>query len=899
MEYQIAAVYELGQRLILLHEPRQIAEAVLEIAGKVLDFQDCDFLLVDEVHRELFIAARHGQRKGGEDLRLPLEGEKGITVIATNKRQIIYIPDVRRDSRYVSTGFPAISELAVPVQIEDHVLGVINVESTQLDAFNLTSQELLSILASQAALALENAHLHYEEHRRAEELALVNRIARRVNANLDLQATLDAVVEAVVEIVPCSLAEISLWDQEQGMLSLQALRSTPERAFPVGQVSPPGKGYTAWVVRHKQPLLVPDVAAREDIQPDLFPGELPFAAYLGLPLMAGEHLIGALVLVHDQANTFSEKDLHLLESLSEQAAAAICNARLYKELNGLYEETQRQAHKLAALNAVAAVINQPLSLQEILDRAIAKVIEVMETEGGGIRLLNQETGELPIAASHGLSPALIQSTHSIRLGEGIVGDVAQSGQPQVIKDMSHDPRIIPSSILAKEGFNTFAVVPLRAKDRIIGTLGVVTRQERDFIPEDMEILTAVGDQIGVAVENARLYTDLARHVRQLEAIHAVAEVVNRTEELDQILKEGLKQILAVTGMEMGAIALTNPENQILSIQACQGISRDFVSWLGEKLKTKPLEPDTWPEDLDFYFEEPLLVYPTLPKQVLEEGLRLYAEIPLFAEGDLVGVLIVATHGSHSFTTDEKVLLTAVGHQLGIAIADARLRQEALVAERLASIGRVATSVAHDLRSPLGGIQRSAEFLTRPELPSATRQKLSKSIASLSRMLINTSQQILDYVQNERLTSTRAPSRLTEFLNEVLSVLEIDFSDQGIEVEKKLRFRGEVRLDGDRMAQVIYNIASNARDAMPEGGIFKVSTRKLEDQVELVMSDTGPGVPQELSERIFDPFFSFGKRQGVGLGLAIVKRIVEEHGGTIRLKSAKGWGATFVITLPLY
>jgi GAF domain-containing protein len=117
-----------------------------------------------------------------------------------------------------------------------------------------------------------------------------------------------------------------------------------------------------------------------------------------LPLLCCDQLIGTLVLIHGQANTFGEQDLRLLESLSEQAAAAIHNASLYKQLNGLYEETHRQAQKLAALNAVAAVINQPLSLQEILDQAVAKMVEVMEADGGAIRLLEPGTSDLVLAA---------------------------------------------------------------------------------------------------------------------------------------------------------------------------------------------------------------------------------------------------------------------------------------------------------------------------------------------------------------------------------------------------------------------------------------------------------------------------------------------------------------------
>jgi GAF domain-containing protein len=729
MDNRMTAVYELGQKLVLLHDPQEIAEAVLEMAARMPDFRDCDFFLVDEKHQELFSAARRGRPAGEQNLRIPLDGEASVPATAARSRQALYIPNIVQDPRYSPTDSAFLCVLSIPVQYAEHVLGVINARSSQPDAFNSSDQKLLAVLAQQAALALENAHLQDREHRRVEELALVNRLARRVNASLDLQATLNAIVEVVAELIQCSLAEISLWDQEQQVLELQALRCDPGREFPLGQVYPPGKGYTGWVVHNKQPLLVPDVAARKDIQPDLLPGELPFQSYLGLPLLTGDELIGTLVLIHEQVQAFDEKDLRLLESLSEQAAAAIRNARLYKALNGLYEETQRQAQKLSALNAVAAVINQPLPLQEILDQAIAKVAEVMQADGGAIRIVEPDTGDLVLVAFRGDHPEKIPLVGRFHLEKKMRDWLNHFQGGLAFQNPAQDPRLayLGRSV---EQIQTLAVAPLRTRERAIGVIGVSTLQPRQFTPEDLDLLATIGHQIGVAMERDQLH------------------------------------------------------------------------------------------------------------------------------------------------------------------------QEALQAERLAAIGRVATSVAHDLRSPLGGILRSTEFLARPELSPETRHKLSKSVISLTRRLIHTSQQILDYVQNERLSLKRTPCSLSEFLEEVLSVLEIDFSDQGIEVLKELHYSGEVWFDGDHMAQVIYNIASNARDAMPGGGKFKVSSRRMEDQVELAFSDTGPGVPQELGERIFEPFFSYGKRQGAGLGLAIARRIIEEHGGTIRVINIAGWGASFQITLPL-
>jgi len=721
-ETKLNALYRLGRELILLRDERKIIEAVLEIAEEVLDFQDSDFLLVDEARRELYVAARRRELEQAGDLRLPLDGEWGITVIAARTDQPVYVPDVRDDLRYVDTGFAAASELAVPVQIEGRVLGVINVESREPDAYTPADAQLLSTLASQAALALENAHLYAQERRRAEEMAAVNRVARRVSASLDLQETLDGIVSATAELAPCVLAEISLWDEERQRLTLQALRCEPERAFPIGEVYPPGEGYTGWVVRNRHPLLVPDVDARQDIRPSLLPGELPFKAYVGLPLLAGDELIGTLVLIHDRTGAFDEEDLRLLDGLAGQAAVAIRNAQLF-------EEIERKARRLAALNAVAAVINQPLPLQEVMDQTVAKVTEVMEIEAGCIRLLDQATEELAIVSYRGLSPEYIRREERIHLGKDPVGWVAQSGEPLVVRDLAHDLRLTALAITTEE-FQAFAIVPLRTKEKIVGTLGVATYSRREFSPEELDLLTAIGHQIGVAVENARL------------------------------------------------------------------------------------------------------------------------------------------------------------------------RQQALEAERLAAVGRIASTIAHDLRGPLGGIIRSAEFLARPELSEGTRQKLSRAIVAMARRLINTSQEILDYTRGGQMALRLAPCALPDFLEQVIEVLKVDFSDRGIKVMMEWDYTGEVQMDSDRMAQVVYNIAANARDAMPEGGQLTISTRQDDGWVELRFADTGPGVPPELGERIFEPFVSYGKREGAGLGLAIARRIVREHGGEITVKSPAGGGATFVVRLPL-
>jgi signal transduction histidine kinase len=367
-----------------------------------------------------------------------------------------------------------------------------------------------------------------------------------------------------------------------------------------------------------------------------------------------------------------------------------------------------------------------------------------------------------------------------------------------------------------------------------------------------------------------------------------------------LLQQALERVIEVTHAHGGGIRLLSPDTHEVVLAAHHGLSdayiqalaslplsQEIVGWVA-RTGQPTLSEDMWIDPR---------IGPDVRTLLKEAGYRSLAQVPLCVQDRVVGTLGLVASPPGFFEEDDLRLLSAIGNQIGAAVANAELRQEALTAERLAAVGRVATSVAHDLRSPLGGILRSAEFLARPELSADTRHRLSQAVISLARRLMNTSQEILEYVRGEALPLKRSPCSMAEFLDEVLAVLEVDFCDRGIEVVRDYGYSGEVVMDADHMAQVIYNIAANARDAMSHGGTFKVTTCRCDDQVELQFSDTGPGVPEDLRIRIFEPFFTHGKREGAGLGLSIARRIVEFHGGRVWAEATPGQGAAFHVTLP--
>ena len=720
--------------------------------------------------------------------------------------------------------------------------------------------------------------------RSEERLATLSQIARRVSTSLDLRQTLDTIVTAAAKLVPSMLAEISLWDEEQSMLTLQALHCEPNRAIPIGTTYPPGEGYTGWVVRNKHPLLVTDVDARQDIQPDLLPGELPFKAYLGLPLLVGEELVGTLVLVHDQKGAFGQDDLMLLEALAEQTASAIRNARLYHELNRRHQE-------IAALYTISEAANRLLNLDKLLDQALDHVIQVTRAQGGGIRLLDPLTQEAVLAAHQGLSDSYVQEAARFPLSREIVGWVACSKRPTLSDDMWADTRVSQEvrKLLKREGHRSLAQIPLCTQDQLVGTLGVVSRSPGFFKQGDLRLLNAIGHQLGTAIANAQLFKDTQLQARHLAVLNAVAAVINQPLPLQEIMDMAVAKVVAVMEATAGGIRFMDQTTKELVVASSSGMSPEKL----KEIERFPLGEGA--EERLAQLREPLVI------KGFDHDPRFadhtFAIVPLRNKEVTVGILGVSNHGEREFLPEELDLLMAIAHQLSMAIENAQLAREAVETERLAAVGRVASTVAHELRSPLGSIIRSAEFLARPELSADTRQRLTQSIVAMARRLVNTSREILDYTRGSRMVLNRSHCGLHEFLDRVFRELRADLSDRGIEVIIECEYNDPVLMDRDRMGQVVYNIVANARDAMPDGGCLTVTTAQLDMWVEMRFTDTGSGVPTELRSRIFEPFVSYGKREGAGLGLSIARRIVREHGGDILIESPPEGGASFVVQLP--
>jgi two-component system sensor histidine kinase DegS len=175
---------------------------------------------------------------------------------------------------------------------------------------------------------------------------------------------------------------------------------------------------------------------------------------------------------------------------------------------------QKAVARLQAINAVSNIATESLELEQVLNSALDKVLEVTGLEAGLIFLLDKPTQELILAAYQGVSKESAAGVDRLKLGEGFCGRVAQVGEPMIVQDSSQDPRLTRLAV-RQEGLRGQIIVPLKSKGEVQGALAVATRQSRQFLPEELELLTAIGNQIGVAVENARLYKNMRFYVQQI------------------------------------------------------------------------------------------------------------------------------------------------------------------------------------------------------------------------------------------------------------------------------------------------------------------------------------------------------------------------------------------------
>jgi signal transduction histidine kinase len=249
------------------------------------------------------------------------------------------------------------------------------------------------------------------------------------------------------------------------------------------------------------------------------------------------------------------------DALFESGTVFIIGNVLAISFHALRRERERRV-RLAALNRTSSMVSQSLELGQVLNGSINSIIEVMRVDAAMVFLLDEAQGQLTLATHRGVSTEFVQGVNTLKLGEGFNGRVAETGESLYVEDAAQDPSLTKIAV-RQEGIRSQLIVPLKSKGKVVGTLCVATRRLRQVLPEELELVTAIGNQIGVAIENARLYQkqqEVAEEMRAMqENLHFFVQRVTVAQEderkrISRELHDDTIQALVVLSRELDDIA---------------------------------------------------------------------------------------------------------------------------------------------------------------------------------------------------------------------------------------------------------------------------------------------------------------------------------------------------------
>ncbi|HEY42791.1 MAG TPA: GAF domain-containing protein [Anaerolineae bacterium] len=380
-----------------------------------------------------------------------------------------------------------------------------------------------------------------------------------------------------------------------------------------------------------------------------------------------------------------------IEELAEQFS--LMSAQLQESYAQLERRVAARTEELSALNEIATVVSQSLDLDEILYSALDETLEVMEIEAGGIYLLNERTNVLNLVAQRGFTPEFVAEVDNLTLGEGFSGRVAQSGQPLVVKDISTDPRLTRKAV-REEGLRSMASVPLSVKGRVLGTLFAITRGDREFTDQDIQLLTSIGHQIGVAIENGNLYNAAKRRADQFRVISELGRRLTSILAIDELLGQVVSLIQQAFKYDVVEIGLIEKDELVFKRRTKRYTDAPLSSFslkIGEQGITGKVAATG----------EPLLVPDVSkdPRYINIDDDETHSElaVPIRSKGKVIGVLNIQSQELDAFDESDLVLTQSLADQVAIAIENARLFNEE---QRRADQFRVISEVGGQITSIL-------------------------------------------------------------------------------------------------------------------------------------------------------------------------------------------------------
>jgi signal transduction histidine kinase len=491
-------------------------------------------------------------------------------------------------------GYNAI--ISAPMVLEGKVIGAIGTARREPRLFDDKQVALIKAFANQAVIAIANTRLLAELRESLDRQTATSEVLQVISSSAgELQPVFEAMLEKATRICGAKFGNLLLYESDT--IRRVAVYGAPTEwaaqqigaTLRFGPTSPLNR-----VFRTKQPVQFVDVAA-EQTYIDRLPEVVSLVEGAGartvlhVPMLKDNEVIGIIAIYRQEVRPFSDKQVELLTNFARQAVIAIENARLLDELRERTTELVRSVEELRALGDVSQAVNSTVDLETVLTTIVAKATQLSSTEAGAIYVFDDASQEFRLHTTYGMDDRVVDEIRDrhIRIGETAIGEAAKQRIPIQVPDVQNNPSQLVLDIIVRAGFRALLIVPLLGVDRIVGALVVRRRRPGEFPKRIVDLLQTFADQSVLAIQNARLFTEIDEKSRQLEIAsqHKSQFLANMSHEL----RTPLNAILGYTELILDNIYGETPEKMREVLERLQANGKHLLGLINDVLDLSKIE----------------------------------------------------------------------------------------------------------------------------------------------------------------------------------------------------------------------------------------------------------------------------------------------------------------------
>jgi PAS domain S-box-containing protein len=626
--------------------------------------------LVDEYKGTLYTEAASANAMPVPE-KIVFHPGQGIAGLALAERRTINVADIRIDPRFLpgSAPPPYRSLLVAPLTVGQRVVGTLSLEGKEAAAFEPRDEQLVTALAQQAAIAIENAKLYDETQRRLTETQVLQTVSAAITT-LDFDQVLCQAIETLHHSLHIERLSIELPDPETEMMRPRPGCSIGFATGPDGALVnvPMEHSITGQVYRTGESVLLADVST----VPNYYREMPDTRSELCVPLKSGGRVIGVLNAESPRLAAFDKNDQRLFEAVAAQLAVALENARLY-------EETARRAQEQAIVVNIVRALNASLDIERAFPTVVRGLQELVACERVSLVLADKTHQHFTFVALDSDRTELGRGVTLPRSASAASADL-EAGRIHLTPDLAMETDYPGEKALYEAGFHSRVNVPLIAGEQVIGALNLASRHLAAFSPDDLPPLQQIADALAVAIVNSQLHQETRRRLAEVHALAQASTHLTADLELEKTLSAVAQQAQVVLGADRVGVFLFAPQTDSfvwihaigLSDEYLRGVERHFQNIPGYRILGK--EP--------VWIEEAQSIDASAPfREVLRrEGFSTSVILPLIHRAQVTGGLALYFDQPRRRDPSLLDLAQAFANQAAAALENARLFDRMRTAE---------------------------------------------------------------------------------------------------------------------------------------------------------------------------------------------------------------------------